>query len=159
LGEYPVESVAMLARIASAVEPHRPPPSIDKFLQTRHEEDSIKLEDLIAICVETTLERITPPTVIVPTRSGATARSIARFRLPVWITAVSSQQKTCQELMFSYGVYPVCETVHPENWRRWAKDWLKSMDTEGNLVVLTEGPSEKRPDRNNRMEIIDLTRD
>jgi pyruvate kinase len=159
MGEYPVESVAMLARIAAAVEPHRPPPSIDKFLQARREENETKLEDLIALCVETTLERITPPTVIVPTRSGATARSIARFRLPVWITAVSSQQKTCQDLMLSYGVYPVCEPEHPENWRKWAKDWLKSIDTEGNLVVLTEGPSQKHPNRNNRMEIIDLTKD
>jgi pyruvate kinase len=96
--------------------------------------------------------------VIVPTRSGATARSITRFRLPVWITAVSSQQKTCQDLMFSYGVCPVCEPDHPENWRKWAKNWLKSLNTEGSLVVLTEGPSEKRPDRNNRMEIIDLTK-
>jgi pyruvate kinase len=61
--------------------------------------------------------------------------------------------------MLSYGVYPVCEPEHPENWRNWAKDWLKSIDTEGNLVVLTEGPSQKHPDRNNRMEIIDLTRE
>ncbi len=159
MGEYPVESVAMLARIAAAIEPHRTSSSIDKFFQTRREEDEIRLEDLIAICVETTLERITPPTVIVPTRSGATARSITRFRLPVWITAVSSQQKTCQDLMLSYGVYPVCEPRHPENWRKWSKDWLKSQNMEGNLVVLTEGPSESRPDRNNRMEIIDLTRE
>jgi pyruvate kinase len=159
MGEYPVESVAMLARIAAAVEPHRTPSAIDKILQTRRDEDDINLADLIAVCVETTLERITPPTVIVPTRSGATARSITRFRLPVWITAVSSQQKTCQNLQFSYGVYPVCEAEHPENWRKWAKDWLKSINIEGNLVVLTEGPSGKHPDRNNRMEIIDLTRD
>lgn len=159
MGAYPLESASMLARIAAAVEPHRTSPSIDKILQTRREEDEIRLEDLIAICVETTLERITPPTVIVPTRSGATARSITRFRLPVWITAVSSQQKTCQDLMFSYGVYPVCEPDHPEDWRKWTKDWLKFMNIEGNLVVLTEGPSEKRPDRNNRMEIIDLKRD
>jgi pyruvate kinase len=159
MGAYPVESASMLAKIAAAVEPHRTPPPIDKILQTRREEDEIKLEDLIATCVQTTLERITPPTVIVPTRSGATARSISRFRLPVWITAVSSQQKTCQDLAFSYGVCPVCEPEHPENWRKWAKDWLKSLSIEGNLVVLTEGPSKKRPDRNNRMEIIDLTRD
>jgi pyruvate kinase len=159
MGAYPVESASMLAKIAAAVEPHRTPPPIDKITQTRPEEDDIKLADLIAICVQTTLDRIIPPTVIVPTRSGATARSITRFRLPVWITAVSSQQKTCQDLMFSYGVCPVCEPEHPENWRKWAKDWLKSLNNEGNLVVLTEGPSEKRPDRNNRMEIIDLTRD
>ena len=158
MGEYPVESASMLARIATAVEPHRTPPTIDKIIQTRREEDDIKLEDLIAICVETTLERIAPPTVIVPTRSGATARSITRFRLPVWITAVSSQQKTCQALMFSYGVWPVCEPEHPEDWRKWAREWLKFLNIEGNLVVLTEGPSGKRPDRNNRMEIIDLKR-
>ena len=159
MGDYPVESAAMLARIAAAVEPHRPTHSIDKILQILREEEEIKLEDLIALSVETTLQRISPPTVIVPTRSGATARNITRFRLPVWITAVSSRQKTCQDLIFSYGVYPVCEPEHPENWRQWAKDWLKSIDTEGNLVVLTEGPSAKRPDRNNRMEIIDLSKD
>jgi pyruvate kinase len=28
---------------------------------------------------------------------------------------------------------------------------------EGDLVVLTEGPSTKHPEANNRMEIIDLT--
>lgn len=159
MGSYPAESASMLARIAAAVEPHRPPYPIDKALQTCREEEQIKLQDLIALCVETTLQRITPPTVIVPTRSGATARSITRFRLPVWITAISSQEKTCQDLMFSYGVYPVCEPVHPEDWRKWTRNWLKSQNIEGNLVVLTEGPSEKRPDRNNRMEIIDLTRE
>jgi pyruvate kinase len=159
MGNYPVESVAMLVRIAAAIEPHRPKHSIDKILQTLRKEDEIKLADLISLCVETTLQRISPPTVVVPTRSGATARNITRFRLPVWITAVSSRQKTCQNLLFSYGVYPVCEDYHPDNWRRWTRDWLEKQKVEGNFVVLTEGPSEKRPDRNNRMEIIDLSRE
>jgi len=159
MGNYPVESASMLTRIAAAVEPNRSPYPIEKTLQILREKDEIEIEDLISLSVETTLHRITPPTVIVPTRSGATARSITRFRLPVWITAVSSVQKTCQDLMFSYGVYPVCELDHPEDWRKWTRNWLKSQNIEGNLVVLTEGPSEKRPDRNNRMEIIDLTRE
>ncbi len=158
MGEYPVESVSMLARIAAAVEPHRPPYPIEQSLKVLSEKEEIEMGDLISMCVETTLKRITPPTVVVPTRSGATARSITRFRLPVWITAVSSREKTCQDLQFSYGVYPECEPEHPEDWRRWTKDWLKSLQVEGKFVVLTEGPSVKRPDRNNRMEIIDLTR-
>ena len=33
-----------------------------------------------------------------------------------------------------------------------------SQREEGSLVVLTEGPSSKHPDSNNRMEIIDLSR-
>ena len=106
--------------------------------------------------VETVLKRVTPPTVIVPTRSGATARSITRFRLAVWITAISSQPKTCQDLMFSYGVFPVCESEHPEDWKSWVRNWLEKKEIFGDLIVMTEGPSAKHPDRNIRMEIIDL---
>jgi pyruvate kinase len=59
--------------------------------------------------------------------------------------------------LFSYGVFPVHEPDHPEDWKKFAADWLESQGVEGNLVVLTEGPSAKHPDSNNRMEIIDLS--
>jgi pyruvate kinase len=158
MGEYPVDATAMLARIAAAIEPHRSFNPVKGKLVFRREDDDVHVEDLIALSVETTLERITPPTVIVPTRSGATARSITRFRLPVWITAFSRIEKTCQDLMFSYGVLPVCEPEHPDDWRLWARNWLQTVGEVGNLVVLTEGPSKKHPHRNNRMEILDLSR-
>ena len=158
MGEYPVEATAMLAKIAAAIEPHRTVNPIKGKLLSRREDDDVHLADLIALSVETTLARITPPTVIVPTRSGATARSITRFRLPVWITGFSRYEKTCQDLMFSYGVFPVCEPEHPDDWRLWARKWLQTIGEVGNLVVLTEGPSKKHPQRNNRMEILDLSR-
>lgn len=156
MGRYPVESVRMLSRIAAAIEPSRTSMPIIAALQTGREDDQINLKDLIAMSVETALKRITPPTVIVPTRSGATARSITRFRLAVWITAVSSHAKTCQDLLFSYGVIPVCETNHPDDWKSWARNWLEKKGVSGDLVIMTEGPSTKHPDRNIRMEIIDL---
>jgi pyruvate kinase len=156
MGQYPVEAVQMLSRIAAAIEPYRTSMPIREALQSIREEDEVNLKDLIAMSVETTLKRITPPTVIVPTRSGATARSITRFRLPVWITAVSRQAKTCQDLMFSFGVYPVCQTEHPEDWKLWASKWLEKQEITGDLIVMTEGPSAKHPERNIRMEIIDL---
>jgi pyruvate kinase len=158
LGEYPVDATAMLAKIAAATEPHRTVNPIKGKLISRREGDDIHLEDLIALSVETVLQRITPPTVVVPTRSGATARSIARFRLPVWITAFSRYEKTCQDLLFSYGILPVCEPEHPDDWKKWARNWLLTIGEVGNLVVLTEGPSKKHPYRNNRMEILDLSR-
>ena len=158
MGEYPVDATAMLAKIAGAIEPHRTINPIKGKLVSRREDDDVHLEDLIALSVETTLERITPPTVIVPTRSGTTARSITRFRLPVWITAFSRFEKTCQDLMFSYGVLPICEPDHPDDWKQWARNWLQTVGEVGNLVVLTEGPSKKHPYRNNRMEILDLSR-
>lgn len=158
MGRYPVESVRMLSGIAAAIEPYRTSWPIREALRSSRDEDETNLKDLIAMSVETTLKHVTPPTVIVPTRSGATARSITRFRLPVWITAVSSLAKTCQDLMFSYGVFPICETDHPEDWKFWAKKWLERQGVSGDLVVMTEGPSTKHPERNIRMEIIDLTR-
>jgi pyruvate kinase len=158
MGEYPVDATAMLAKIAAAIEPYRTVNPIKGKLLSRREDDDVHLEDLIALSVETTLERITPPTVIVPTRSGATARSITRFRIPVWITGFSRYEKTCQDLMFSYGVFPICEPEHPDDWKQWARNWLQTIGEVGNLVVLTEGPSTKHPYRNNRMEILDLSR-
>jgi pyruvate kinase len=133
MGKYPVEAVDMLAKIAAAIEPHRPRYPLE--------------------------ERVSPAAVIVPTRSGYTARDISSFRPTVWIVAVSSEDQTCQELQFSYGVHPVNEPDHPEDWKAFARQWLKSHGVEGNLVVLTEGPSRRHPEANNRMELIDLSRE
>jgi len=156
MGKYPVEAVDMLAKIAAAIEPHRRPYGVQNAPTPHGRDSDVSLTDLIALSVETTVRRISPAVVIVPTRSGATARSIARFRLPVWITAVSSLESTCQRLQFSYGVYPSHEPYHPDDWKAFAKNLLQSQGLEGNLVVLTEGPSRKHPDANNRMELIDL---
>jgi pyruvate kinase len=156
MGKYPVDAVAMLAKIAEAIEPHRPAHSVREALKDLGHGDKVSLPDLIAFSVETALERISPAAVFVPTRSGYTARSIARFRLPVWIAAVSSQESTCQRLQFSYGVYPIHEPDHPEDWRSYIKKWLQDHGVDGGLVIVTEGPSTQHPEVNNRMEIIDL---
>ena len=158
MGKYPVHAVKMLARIAAAIEPYRPSRYARETIKEFAQDGEVSLRDLIAISVEAALKRVSPATVIVPTRSGASARSIARFRLPVWVTAVSSLESTCRELQFSYGVFPVHEPDHPDDWNGFARDWLQSHGVDGELVILTEGPSSRHPDANNRMEIIDLKR-
>jgi pyruvate kinase len=156
MGAYPVESVVMLAKIAAAIEPYRRSHYVLETLQGTGRDGTITLPDLIAMSVETTFHRISPAAVFVPTHSGYTARSITRFRLPVWIIGVSSQEWACQNLQFSYGVYPVCEAGHPADWNDHIRAWVRSHGIEGELAILTEGPSEKFPHTNNRMEIIDL---
>jgi len=156
MGKYPVDAVTMLAKIAEAIEPNRPADHVRETLKATGSESKISLTDLIALSVEATLERISPAALFVPTRSGAIARSIARFRPPVWITAVSAQESTCQRLQFSYGVFPIHELDHPEDWKAYARNWMLAHEIEGNLVLLTEGPSSKHPEANHRMEIIDL---
>ena len=103
MGQYPVEAVAMLAKIATAIEPTRPAHQARDILRASAQEGEIRLADLIVLNVENTLERISPALVIVPTRSGYTARRLARFRPAVWIAAVSAQESTCQQLQFTYG--------------------------------------------------------
>jgi pyruvate kinase len=158
MGRYPVEAAGMLARIAAAIEPHRPSQHVREALKAFDREGDASFTDLIALSVEAALERAHPAVIMVPTRSGASARSIARFRLPVWILGISTHEATCQHLQFSYGVYPIYEADHPDDWNAYARDWLGSHGVQGNLVMLTEGPSQKHPNANNRMEIIDLTR-
>lgn len=156
VGEYPLEAVSMLREIAADIEPNR-------ILYARCENRTLAADacpvtfsEVIASSVAESLKCIKPAAIITPTRSGTTARRISRFRLPVWIAAVSSQKKTCQELVFSYGVLPVFEPEHPGVWREWIQKWLADQGESGDIVVLTEGPSVKYPHRNNRMEIIDL---
>jgi pyruvate kinase len=156
MGKYPVEVVAMLAKIAAATEPDRVRHGIREALLTPGSTAPVGITDLIALSVETTLERISPAAVFVPTHSGRTARSIARFKLPVWIVGVSSQEETCQRLLFSGGVYPMYESDHPLDWNAYVRDWLRNHTMEGDIAILTEGPSSEHPEANNRMEIIQL---
>ena len=156
MGQFPVDAAEMLATIAANIEPLRIVFPVREEQSASDRDEDVSLPDLIARSVVTTSQRITPAAVIVPTHSGTTARRITRFRLPVWITAVSSYEKTCQDLLFSYGVFPVCEPEHPTDWRSWIRNWLKVQELSGQLVVMTEGPSRKHPERNNRMEIVNL---
>jgi len=158
MGAFPVESVEMLARIAAAVEPHRSRVPLLESLQKDVKTGTMNITDIIALNVATAVVATSPAAVIIPTRSGATARRISRFRLPVWITAVSADESICQWLQCSYGVNPLHVADYPDDWKAFAKDLLKSYGMEGNLVVLTEGPSSKHPDTNNRIELMDLSK-
>ncbi|CAB5089635.1 Pyruvate kinase (EC [Olavius algarvensis associated proteobacterium Delta 3] len=159
MGRYPVDAVTMLARIAASIEPQRLTLPGRSLMDLGGDQGTIpRLQDLIALSVGNLLHHIRPAAVVVPTHSGATARSISRFRLPVWVVAVSSSKQTCQSLLLSYGVKSVLEPDHPANWRSWIRRCFAEQDIDGHLVILTEGPSRKHPNRNNRMEIIELHR-
>jgi len=156
MGKYPVDAVEMLAKIAVSVESHRPAIAVNELYRGIDLTGKIRLEHLVAIGVEACLGYSFPAAVFVPTHTGDTARSIARFRFPVWTVAISAQESTCRQLQFSSGVYPVYEPEHPEHWKGYVKRWLSDHGIIEKLAILTEGPSTKHPKTNHRMEIIDL---
>ncbi len=153
-GRFPVEAVRMLARIAAETEPHR---TLFPAREAVHQGAEPGPTDLIAVAVENTVDRIIPAAVVVPTASGATARNVARFRLPVWIAGVSPSEGVCQNLQFSYGVAPVHVPERPADWNRFATGWIREHGLDGRWVVLTEGPAPDRPRDNHRMELIPIT--
>jgi pyruvate kinase len=156
MGGYPVDAVAMLAKIAAAIEPQRHRVTVKGMFKGLDLRGKLRPTHLIAVGVEASLEYASPAAVFVPTKSGETPRSLARFRPPVWIVSVSSQEATCQALQFSYGVHPVHEAEQPESWTEYARKWVEDHAVEGNLVILTEGPSPKHPEANHRMELVEL---
>ena len=105
MGQYPVDAVAMLAKIATAIEPYRSSYALGKLPCPLEGDAAPALHEVIASSVVAAVAQVTPAVVFVPTHGGATARSITRFRLPVWIAAVSCREATCQQLGFSYGVH------------------------------------------------------
>jgi len=157
LGKFPVEAVNMLARIATATEPYRIAGCVrDPFVDYDRAGDA-HCTDLISRNVQQTVAHLAPAAVIVPTATGYTARMVSRFKLPVWIAAVSPTEATCHGLQFSYGVSPVHVPEHPQDWTGFAKRWAQSAGlAEEGRIVLTEGPSRDNPEANPRLEIIDL---
>ena len=156
MGRYPVDAVEMLAKIATQIESSRRMISVRDIYQGIDISRKIKPAHLIAIAVEASLEHASPAAVFVPTHSGATARSLSLFRLPVWIIGISSNEATCQGLVFSSGVYPVYNEDHPADYSPFARQWLAAHEIAGDIAVLTEGPSSQHPGTNHRMEIIEL---
>ena len=110
--------------------------------------------EAIASVVEHALETVPCAAVFVPTRTGTTARMISRFNPAVWIVALSRDAAVCQGLAFSYGVHPVQLAEEPENWRDFARNWLREHQVPGAIAMLVAGPSTRNPDANHRIEFL-----
>jgi pyruvate kinase len=155
MGQFSVESVKMLAKIAAATEPYRTDVSIREVFADYARDSDVHLVDLISRNVQRTVTCLVPSAVIVPTTTGNIARMISRFKLPVWIAAVSPDETICRGLEFSYGVVPV-HGEHPRNWKVFAGSWAQSKELPEDLIVMAECPSKITPLMNPHLEIIDL---
>jgi len=155
-GEYPVDAVAMLAKIAATVEPTRHRIRVSELFDGSELLAHIRPEHLVALSVEACMVYASPVAVFAPTISGASARQIALLRQAVWTIAVSPRESTCQNLQFSYGVLPVHEPRERKTWNDYVRNWVREHSLSGGFVLLTAGPSPKHPEGNHRVEMIEL---
>jgi pyruvate kinase len=155
MGRYPVEATAMLAEIAAKTEPHRKQNREPERPDQQQKQQQVV--DLIAYGLKRAVTTINPLAVIIPTRSGSMARNVTRYRLPIWITALSAKESTCQSLQFSYGVYPFKVERDVAEWTPYLREWFKQQQINEGMAVLTQGPSAEYPCGNHRIEFVDLS--
>ncbi len=157
MGQYPVEATEMLAKIAMATEPHIERARFARRNETAGSVPGSKLVDLIAKSLNCIIGSLDVAAIFCPTESGVTARNVTRFRLPYWILAVSNSRRTCNELMFSYGVWPIYHPDKPADWGRVIEEMVvREFGLKGEFVPMIEGPSRARPDVDHKLQLVRL---
>jgi pyruvate kinase len=99
VGSYPVDAVKMMTRIADETE---------KAVKSNVEETAfINISDTVSKAIQKICQSMPVHKVIPLTRSGYTARMIARFKIEQPIIAVTCEAKVKKQLELIFGVYPV----------------------------------------------------
>lgn len=99
IGNYPVESVAMMARVALEAE--------KAAVSSVEDQGFVNISDTVSRSIQRICKNMPITKIVTLTRSGYTARMIARFKVPQPIIAVTSSQIAKKQLELVYGVIPV----------------------------------------------------
>jgi pyruvate kinase len=106
VGQYPVDAVEMMTRIAKEIE---------KAVKTKVEDTPfINISDTVSRAIQDICQSMPIHKVIPLTRSGYTARMIARFKIAQPIIAVTPEIKVKKQLELIFGVYPVLINYNEE---------------------------------------------
>jgi pyruvate kinase len=140
-GHYPVDAVKVMDRIARTVEQdiaaHAPVAAAYPL------DDPIP--DSISYSAYLMVEELQPKAIVTPTRSGATARRISRYRPDAPILALTPSETTLRQLCLTRGVVPVLipELVKPVDLTGAALKWAKKILPlkRGDRIVITAGTS------------------
>lgn len=98
IGQYPVESVLMMSKIANETEK-----SVESHIE---DEGFTNTSDTISKAVQRICQEMPVDKVVTLTRSGYTARMISRFKILQPIIAVTPSKLVKKQLELSFGVYP-----------------------------------------------------
>jgi pyruvate kinase len=99
MGQYPVDAVEMMTRIANETE---------KAVKSNVEDTTfINISDTVSRAIQRICQSMPIHTVVPLTHSGYTARMIARFKIEQPIIAVTRDIKVKKQLELIFGVYPV----------------------------------------------------
>ncbi len=101
VGDHPVEAVAVMDRIARETEPDLP---YDNWLFDRVVTDSSDVAGSVARAAVGSTYTLGLAAIVVPTRSGRTARLVSAHRPRMPVLAVSQRRETVRRLQVLFGV-------------------------------------------------------
>jgi len=154
IGQHPVETVAVMSRIAARAEEAwrndevpRPP---DLPLAQA-------VGQIISYSSTFAADHLNAATIVAYTRSGGTARRISRFRPLSPILALTPNPKTCNQLGLSWGVNPtlIDNLVSTEQMTQVAVDYVLKLELAhpGDYVVIVSGNPTAPPGKTNLITI------
>ncbi len=140
-GQYPVETVATMAKIVRQAEEDAEAVNQYKFLEVEFDEKDVSNAMGHAAC--TTARDIKASAIIAVTTSGYTAEMMAKYKPNTPIIAATPREKTYHQQALTRGVYPVHTRLSDsiDKLMTEAEDGAKRMKfvSEGDLVVISAG--------------------
>ncbi|EDX87634.1 pyruvate kinase [Synechococcus sp. PCC 7335] len=137
VGDYPVEAVATMARIALRAEQEQQVRSIDEFNKSH------TIPNAISQAVGQIAAQLDASAIMTLTRSGATARNVSKFRPRAPILAVTPLVDVSRQLQVVWGVNPLLVVdLHSSGQTFQAAMNVAQEDgllNDGDLVVMTAG--------------------
>ncbi|MCX5949921.1 MAG: pyruvate kinase [Cyanobacteria bacterium] len=139
VGDYPVEAVATMARIARRIERDYPLRILDGQMATT-------IPNAISQAVSSIARQLNAAAILPLTKSGSTARNVSKFRPSTPILAITSEETVARQLQLVWGVNPLLIPEQPST----ASTFTLAMGVaqqngllrEGDLVVETAGTLE-----------------
>jgi len=103
IGNYPVESVKIMAKIAEEVENKLP---YEQILKERGSWLEQKTDELISYSACHTAYNLQAAAIVAFTQSGSTARRVSKYRPKVPILAITPNSVAARRILLHWGVYP-----------------------------------------------------
>lgn len=159
VGQYPVEAVRAMDRIAREVERQGGPEHAGETLASIHDQAhaAIRTEDAISVGVRAAARMLKAPLIVCFTSSGFTARTVASYRPPVPIFALTPEPETFRQLALVWGVIPALSERFPTYVAMFevARERTLALDLAepGDRVVVTAGVPFDTPGTTNLLKI------
>ncbi len=152
VGEYPVEAIEVMNRIACAVEP-----SLNYRHEIPHAADAPTIGQAMSNAACDIAEALEATAILVPTFTGGTASGVARLRPRRPIIAITHQAHSLRHMALEWGVTPleIAETDDVEDlWdRALGAARASGIINAGDRVVITAGTAVNIPGSTNVIKV------